>query len=300
MSNRLPEAEPSEDGVYHIYAMCYARAPARRVHDNFIFRDMHDGPMPLDYNLWIVRNAHRTILVDTGFSPRAASERQRPLDFDPVEALARLGIDPAALEHIILTHLHYDHAGNLDRFPNARFHVQDAEVSFATGRCMCEPKIRWAFDVEDVVALVRRIYAERVSFHDGDAAPLPGISLHVLPGHSKGMQAVRVITPRGPVVLASDVSHYYANFLRRSPFILTIDAAQTLQSYQDLIQLAGAVDRIIPGHDPKVRSLYPSCEIAGVSLVALHENPKPHDIDALTRVDNFEAAHEHSEAVAPP
>lgn len=289
MSTRLPDP-PSDDGVYHIYSMCFARARTRRVHDNFVFRDMHDGPMPLDYNLWIVRNAARTILVDTGFSPRAAAERQRPLDFDPVEALPRLGIDPALLDDIILTHLHYDHAGNLARFPNARFHVQDAEVAFATGRCMCEPQIRWAFDVEDVITLVRRVYAERVAFHDGDAAPLPGISLHVLPGHSKGMQAVRVITPRGPVVLASDVSHYYANFLRRAPFLLTIDAAQTLQSYKDLMQLAGSVDRIIPGHDPKVAVLYPSILVEGIALTALHEQPKPHDIADLASVDNFEPA----------
>jgi glyoxylase-like metal-dependent hydrolase (beta-lactamase superfamily II) len=288
--NSLPGTAPSEDDVYFIYSMCYAKVRARRVHDNFIFRDMHDGPMPLDYNLWILHNTHRTILVDTGFSPRHAAERERPLDFDPVEALSRLGIDPAALEDIILTHLHYDHAGNLARFPNARFHVQDAEVGFATGRCMCEPKIRWAFDVEDVVTLVRRVYAERVSFHDGDAAPLPGISVHALPGHSKGMQAVRVVTPRGPVVLASDVSHYYANFLRRSPFILTIDADQTLASYRKLMALAGSVDLIIPGHDPKVPTLYPNHDVAGITLTALHEQPKPHDIDALTRVNNFEPA----------
>jgi glyoxylase-like metal-dependent hydrolase (beta-lactamase superfamily II) len=298
--SRLPETEPSEDGVHHIYSMCYAKALERRVHDNFIFRDMHDGPMPLDYNLWIVRNAHRTVLVDTGFSPRAAAERQRPLSFDPVEALSRLGLDPAAIEDIVLTHLHYDHAGNLDRFANARFHIQDAEVAFATGRCMCEPCIRWAFDIEDVVALVRRVYAERVAFHDGDAAPLPGISLHVLPGHSKGMQAVRVMTPRGPVVLASDVSHYYANFLRRSPFILTIDAAQTLQSYQHLMQLAGSVDRIIPGHDPKVRRLYPSYEFAGIELCALHESPKPHEAADLARVDDFIDTGTQAEAATVP
>ena len=287
MPNSLPGTAPSDDGVYHVYSMCYARARARRVYDNFIFHDMHDGPMPLDYNLWILHNAQRTVLVDTGFSPRHAAERQRPLDFDPVDALARLGIDPAALEDIILTHLHYDHAGNLDRFPHARFHIQDAEVEFATGRCMCEPKIRWAFDVEDVVTLVRRVYAERVSFHDGDAALLPGISVHRLPGHSKGMQAVRIVTPRGAVILASDVSHYYANFLRRSPFILTIDAAQTLESYKKLVALAGSIDRIIPGHDPKVPTLYPNHDVAGIKLTALHEPPVPHDLDTLTRVDDF-------------
>ena len=283
----LPDPAPSEDDIYQVFALCFAKGKTRRTRDNFLWRDMHDGPMPLDYNLWILRNAHRVVLVDTGFGQRAADARARPLEIDPIEALRRIGIDPDAIEDIILTHLHFDHAGNIGRFARARFHIQDAEMGFATGRCMCEPQIRWAFDVEDVTELVRHLYAERVCFHDGDATPLPGISVHVLPGHSAGIQAVRVMTERGPVVLASDVSHYYANFLRRAPFFLTIDAAATLRSYQALMALAGAVDRIIPGHDPKVRALYPSLVCNGIRLSALHAQPRPHDADGMARLDDF-------------
>lgn len=280
----LPKMDRTEDGVYQVYSLCFARVPERRVHDNFVRRDMHDGPMPLDFNVWIVRNAHRTLLVDTGFGKRAAGERGRQLDFDPIEALARLGIEPDAIENIILTHLHFDHAGNIERFATARFHVQDAEAGFATGRCMCEPQLRYPFDVEDVVTFVRHTYAQRVHFHDGDAAPLPGITLHAVPGHTLGMQAVRVMTPRGPIVLASDASHFYANLLRRAPFVVTVDAMATLRSYDRLMELAGSIQRIVPGHDPKVRALYPNHEFAGVELTALHEEPKPHDIAELTRL----------------
>jgi glyoxylase-like metal-dependent hydrolase (beta-lactamase superfamily II) len=277
--------DSSEDDVYEVYSVCFARVQERRIHDNFLRRDMHDGPMPMDFNLWILRNAHRTVLVDTGFGKRAAGQRRRPLDFDPVDALTHLGIDPDAIEDIILTHLHFDHAGNIERFGKARFHVQDAEVGFATGRCMCEPNLRFPFDVEDVVALVRHTFASRVTFHDGDAAPLPGISLHVVPGHTSGIQAVRVMTRRGPIVLASDASHFYANYLRRGPFSVTVDAIATLRSYDRLTQLAGSVERIVPGHDPKVRALYPNHEFGGIGLTALHEDPKPHDIAALAALD---------------
>ena len=281
-------AGPSTDDVYHVWSMRYARSMDRRTRDNFLNTgDIHDGPMPVDYNLWILINAHRTILVDTGFNAKVASARKRRLDFDPIEGVDRLGLGPDAIEDVIVTHLHFDHAGNLDRFAKARFHIQASEVAFATGRCMCEPYLRAAFEVEDVVTLVRHTYAERVCFHDGDAAPFPGITLHALPGHSKGLQAVRVNTPRGPIVLASDVSHYYANFLRRAPFVLTIEVRDTLQSYQRLQALAGAVDRIIPGHDPKVRQMYPLHTFGGVELSALHEQPLPHDAEALSRVDNF-------------
>ena len=284
----LPDPDTGSDDVYQIFQLRYAQAASRSVHENFVFRDMHDGPMPLDFHLWIVRNAHRTILVDTGFTERQSKERGRKLDFDPLDGLKRLGIDPDQVEHVIVTHLHYDHAGNIGRLPKACFHVQDAEVSYATGRCMCDHLLRWPFDVEDVVSLVRSTYAGRVTFHDGEGAPFPGITVHCLPGHSKGMQAVRIKTQRGPVLLASDVSHYYANFVRRAPFILTIDAEQTLDSYSRLLSLVGGdVQRVIPGHDPKVRRLYPNHMIAGLELTALHEAPKPHTIEHMMRVDDF-------------
>ncbi len=283
----FPEMSPSQDGVYQIYSLCYARAPNRRVHENFLRRDMHDGPMPLDFNLWIVRNAHRTILVDTGFGKRTAGERGFPIDFDPLDALSKLGIDPDSIEDVILTHLHFDHAGNLDRFGKARIHVQDAEMNFATGRCMCDAHLRMPFDVHDVISLVRLLYADRVCFHDGEAAPLPGITLHALPGHSNGLQGVRVMTARGPVLLASDASHLYANFARRSPYALTVDAIATLRTYTRLMEIAGALDRIIPGHDPKVRDLYPNYVIRGVQLTALHEAPKPHTLEDLAKLEVF-------------
>ena len=284
---RTLDPGPAEDGVYHVYSLCYAVGRTRRVHDNFIIRDAHDAPMPLDYNLWIIRNTARTILVDTGYGARAAAQRNRPIDIDPLDALARIGLDPDHIEDIILTHLHYDHAGNIDRFAKAHFHIQDSEVAFATGRCMCEPSLRFAFDVEDVVTLIRHTYAERVHFHDGDATLFPGITLHAVPGHSQGVQAVRIATPRGPVLLASDASHFFANYLRRAPFILTVNAAATLASYQRLRALGGDVSRIIPGHDPKVRRLYPATHVNGVELTQLHVTPRAASEEELARLDDF-------------
>ena len=139
---------------------------------------------------------------------------------------------------------------------------------------MCEAHLRFPFDVEDVVTLIRNNFAGRVQFHEGDASPIPGISLHLVPGHTQGMQAVRVLTTRGPVVLASDAAHFYANYLRRSPFSLTVDALTTLRSYDTLTSIAGSVDHLIPGHDPLVRSLYPRLVVAGIELSVLHLEPE--------------------------
>ncbi len=112
-----------------------------------------------------------------------------------------MGVDSSQVLDVIITHMHYDHAGNLPAFPRARFHVQDAEMSYCTGRSMTERGHSGAFDVENVVTMVRRVYENRVVFHAGDTDLFPGVSLHHLPGHTLGMQVVRVDTERGPVVL---------------------------------------------------------------------------------------------------
>jgi glyoxylase-like metal-dependent hydrolase (beta-lactamase superfamily II) len=96
---------------YEVYALRYATL-ARRRQEAFIAYDPHDGPMPVDYFVWVIRNAERTVLVDTGFSAEAAACRQRDYLCDPIAAIGRLGIATTDVRDVIITHLHYDHAGN--------------------------------------------------------------------------------------------------------------------------------------------------------------------------------------------
>jgi glyoxylase-like metal-dependent hydrolase (beta-lactamase superfamily II) len=262
--------------TYEVFALRYAHH-SRPAAENFILprlADAHDGPMPLDFFVWVIRNAERTIVVDTGFGERAARERGREIMIHPAEALRRFGVDPDKVEDVVITHLHYDHAGNLDSFPNARIHLQDAEMAYATSRCMCHPVLRFPFDVEDVVAMVRRLYAGRVVFHNGDANIAEDISLHHMPGHSKGVQSVSVMTKRGLVVLASDASHFYANIERNVPFPLVVDVEAQLKTQQRLVAIAGTLEYIVPGHDPIVTQIYPRVSHEGVEAWALHEKPK--------------------------
>ena len=76
---------------YEIFALRYARLEARTRRDNFIAHDPHDDPMPMDYFIWLIRSADRTILVDTGFNARQAGERGRTLLRCPIGALSHLG-----------------------------------------------------------------------------------------------------------------------------------------------------------------------------------------------------------------
>ncbi len=259
---------------YEIFALRYGTMAKRTRRENFITQDPHDEPMPMDYFVWVVRNAERTILVDTGYSARQAKERGRTLLRCPIQSLSLLGIAPEDVQDVVLTHLHYDHAGNIDLLPNARFHVQDGEVDYACGRHMCHGLFRHAYDVEDVVSLIRRLYANRVVFHDGREELAPGIELIKIGGHTKGLQSLRVNTARGWVVLASDASHYYDNMEKPSPFPIVFHIGEMLAGYDTLRAAAASPQHIIPGHDPLVRTRYPFHGNPADDIVALHLPPK--------------------------
>lgn len=263
------------DDIYEIFAVRYARVDRPRT-ENFLGGDPHDANMPLDYFVWVVRNRRRTVIVDTGFDAEMGRRRQRETLTPVGEGLQALGVDPGAVEQVIVSHLHYDHAGNHDLFPSARFHLQDAEMAYATGRCMCHDLLRMPFEVDDVVAMVRKVFAGRVTFHDGDAELFPGITVHRVGGHSKGLQVVRVRTERGWVVLASDASHFYEHIEKNRAFTIVHNVEALLEGYRIVRGLASSPEHIIPGHDPLVLARYPA-PAAGLEGVAarLDVAPKP-------------------------
>jgi glyoxylase-like metal-dependent hydrolase (beta-lactamase superfamily II) len=255
--------------VTRIDAIRYAYH-ARNAAENFTAAvDDHDLPMPLDYFVWAIhRDGFPPVIVDTGFGETAAMARGRIITRPVVEGLRAAGIDHLQVEDVILTHLHYDHAGSLGVFPNAKFHVQDAELAFATGRHVCDRHTRAPFDGEPVAELVRKLYADRVVFHDGDETFAPGIKLKLAHGHTAGLQVVCCETARGTVVLASDAAHLYANITRKLPFPIFIDEADYARAQQRALELAGgSLDHLIPGHDPLVLVAFPTeNDIARVDL----------------------------------
>src|SRR5215207_8751154 len=210
---------------FQVYAIKYATREARRG-EHFYGGDPHDAPMPMDYYVWAVVSPERTIVVDAGFTAEVAARRGRKHLRCPTEGLEALGIDCARVPYVILTHLHYDHVGNLDKFPEATFVVQEAEMAFWTGRYAGKEHFRSIVEIEDIVHLVCENFNGRVRFVDGSEEVVPGITVHRVGGHAAGLQVVRVHTAQGNVVLASDATHFYANIEKDRPFSVITDLRQ--------------------------------------------------------------------------
>lgn len=242
--------------------MRYATRDARSG-EHFHGPDPHDAPMPMDYFVWAAVSPEHTVVVDAGFTAEVAARRERKHLRCPTEGLSKLGIDSARVPLVVLTHLHYDHVGNLDKFPAAAFVVQEEEMAFWTGRYAGRPHFRGIVEAEDVVQLVRANFAGRVRFVAGSAEVLPGIEVHEAGGHSTGLQIVSVKTARGTVVLASDAAHFYANIEQDRPYSFVADLPRMYGAFDLVRSLADSPLHVIPGHDPLVMSRFPA---AGIGL----------------------------------
>jgi len=207
-----------------------------------------DAEITMDYFFWIFRNAEQNIVIDTGFSPEAAIARRRQPVVAPADALARLGIDPAEVKLLVLTHAHYDHAGNLDLYPNAKIVMSRKRPQYAHH---IDP-----LDIQRIQALAD---AGRITLLDEPRNTLiPGIELYEIGGHTPGQLAVVVQMPEGPVILASDAIHYYEELEQDRPFAVLDSLADMYQGYAQIRQwLQEQPDAVvIPGHDPDVMNRF--------------------------------------------
>lgn len=244
----------SED-TYEIYAVRYGHFEARSPM-NYLGGDPHDVPEPLDYYVWAIVGNGKTYIVDSGFDEARSKTRKRDIVKPVGEGLKTIGINPDTVTDVIVSHMHYDHAGNHTLFPQAKYHVQDTEMAFVTGRCMCHAHMRLPFEFDDVTAMLRRVYDGRVEFHDGDSQVAPGITVHKMGGHSKGLQCVRVKTRRGNVVLASDAVHLFRHMEQSKVFPVFHNIEKVLEGYKKVQRLADLPKHVIPGHDPLVLKRY--------------------------------------------
>lgn len=219
-----------------------------------------DGPIRMDYYFWVVRNSARTFLVDTGYNECSGANRGRTMLISPSAALAELDVDPDRAT-VILTHLHYDHAGNLDLFPNSTVIASATEYEFWTGPYARRRLYHHAVDDRDIENLQHIRADGRLHLHGGGSATIaPGIELIEVGGHSPGQCIVMVNTTDGPVLVASDATHFYEQIERDMPFHVVTDLRAMYAGFDRMKDIVHQYDAILlPGHDPAVFDRHRRC-----------------------------------------
>jgi glyoxylase-like metal-dependent hydrolase (beta-lactamase superfamily II) len=253
-----------------------------------------DEPTRMDYFFWVLLGAGRTILVDCGFNEQSGARRGRTMLCPPVTALHRLGIDPADVTALIVTHAHYDHIGNLDQFPAAEVVMSAAEFEFWTGPLADRPLFATSAEADDIAALQRaradgrlRLLARADSPPlctpgatsplgplaapagglAGRAKPAPpvahavtaGVRVLEVGGHTPGQLVVLARTSDGEAVLASDALHYYDEARMDRPFAHVADLPAMYHGFELLRRLAAEPGRyLVAGHDPEVMRRFPA------------------------------------------
>ncbi len=198
--------------------------------------------------MWVLRGP-TTVVVDTSVDRhgRATEFMNEPVERtpaqEPANALRDAGVDVRDVGTVVLTHLHWDHAGNCDLFPDADVLVQDDELRYAIApgrffhKAFLSPQSGWGTPPY----LVRRLQTIV-----GATTIAPGLRVVPTPGHTPGSQAVVVDTPHGSFCIAGDTISLYDNIDRDVPSGFHVNVDESVDSMDRLRALA---DHLLPSHD---------------------------------------------------
>jgi len=204
------------------------------------------------YAVWLIRGGGRNILFDSGFHRARWFKEWTIEDYLSPDAALRLArVSPEQVTDIIISHAHWDHLGGIDLFPKAAVWIQKEEFAYYTGPAWQPGGDHGGIDPEDVQELVKLNTEGRLRLVDGDDVELfPGIRAYTGGRHTFASQYIRVAG--SPVfVLASDNVYLYRNLTERKPSATFTEAdyPANLRAQERMLEMAGSIDRVIPGHD---------------------------------------------------
>jgi len=241
---------------YKIYALNYAGRLKSSGAFLMWLKDW-DKEAERSFYFWCLKSPKETVIVDSGVSPALAAEKGMPAYVNPVELLARIDVRAEEVKHLVLTHIHWDHAGGLNLFPRAQVYVQEDELGFWLHNPLSGRPPFSFFSNESVLAELRALdKADRLILTHGDREILPGIECLLAPGHSKALQAVAVDTDNGTAILGSDAAHVFRNYQEDWPSALCIDLVAWMQTYDKLRARVSLPQLLFPGHDPAMTDNY--------------------------------------------
>ncbi len=210
---------------------------------------------------WLVRGGNRNILLDSGCHRQSWLNQYKVTDFiRPDEAVRFAGVEPANITDIILSHAHWDHMGGIDLFPDATIWIQKDEYTYYTGPAWQKGGQSGGIEPEDLLTLLRRNTQGKLRLIDGDDREIfPGIRVFTGARHTFDSQYILVEgTPN--IVLASDNCYLFRNLETKTPIptFERADRAGNVKALERMVSLAGAPERVIPGHDPLVFTRFPA------------------------------------------
>jgi len=257
--------------TYEVHALRYATRTSKKSQEYFRY-DLYRCPdevQQMDYYFWLLRNDERTVLVDCGFDKVRGMAKNRAQETDPLELLDRMDVRPADVDHVIISHMHYDHVGNVGLFPNSIVTMARAEYEFWTGPYGSR-ELMQAIVIPEELRIVQDLdRQERLRLVDDSEEVLPGIVVTRLGGHTSGQAMVEVAAGSQGIVLASDAAHYYEEIEYDRPFRLFDDIGDMYGALDTLRELDARPDKtVIAGHDPRVGAMFKAVRSNCIDLTA--------------------------------
>lgn len=242
---------------WEVYALKWA-GPLTSSGALLLWNQNWDQQVKREYFIWCLLGPDGPVVVDSGVSPDGREGRELPNYVSPAEMLSRIGVEAGEVRHLVLTHMHWDHASGVSLFPRAQVYVQRAERDFWAGHPAAATPLFTLLGGPVVAEGVARAEAEgRLTLLEGDSDLLPGLECLFAPGHSPGMMALMAQTAGGACVIGSDAGHTFENYARLWPSVFVTDMAQTVLSMQRVKAAAASPRLCLPGHDPDLLTKYP-------------------------------------------
>ena len=227
------------------------------------------GIMRDPVHCWLVRGGGVNILVDSGMAAieqvtqRLKVNGTRGGHVALTECLAAEGLTPSDINFVIPTHLHFDHADNLDLFPDACVVVQRDELFAAIDPVPSQRVFYWKSTIQN---LLNRKRPSHLRLIDGDIDFLDGFRLLKVPSHTPGMQVPVITTAKGRAAIASDLGDHYRYWFpadRRATdrpqrsltgaFLTGNIRSESEWDWQRAMQrVSDASDIVIPAHDFRI------------------------------------------------
>jgi N-acyl homoserine lactone hydrolase len=268
---------------WSIWTFCYAegRLPIDFVRGTPVASNLGHVEVPMIFSL-LQSTSGKRILVDTGFSSGVSMTGPGFKEFvRSDELLSRHGFDPAEIDTLVLTHLHFDHAGNIEAYPSARIYVQRYEYeswkqAIAEFGDLGTTKDKWPFsslNPDNFVALDAAMAQGRVTLLDGDHELADGVTCRIAKDtHSFGIQWLEIATTKGAYALAGDVCYTYFNVERMwPPGYLQGNPWNIMREMKRIKAIVGDdLARMLPGHDLEIFTRHPSGRPHGTRVAELH------------------------------